>query len=249
MFDTKIANDLTVFILTTDKRLLSYCMAALQRGTLQPGTVTLIENVTPLDKAMQLQNELCQTEFYFTLDEDVELTPDGLEKMYTTIKNSSAKMFSAQAHYSDKWWGAQICCARIYRTALAQKFPYKRATGCDWCQWEEAKKAGYDWVRMPGIVGAHAYRHNAEQIYSRMFYWMLKTRERGFFGKPEEFLARMINRMRENKTDEKGIAAFAGAFMGASVPLDEWNAERDASKYDTAQRQLLLTAFHTEEKN
>jgi hypothetical protein len=131
-------------------------------------TLKTIDHVAPMSAALQRMLDDCTTPYYIQVDEDMLLYPYAVRTLHDRISTADPEV----AQYVSALWDVHVERAiyglKIYRHAIASRYPYRNVNGCEWDQVRRLRADGYVDVRAT-LKGAT--RNSADTMGLHGTYW------------------------------------------------------------------------------
>lgn len=226
-----LSDEVTVFVLTVGEPTLLACLAALRQQTCT-FKLEKIENIAPMDRALQAALDRCTTKYYVQVDADMILKPDAIARLYAFIESLPGDTMQALISLYDQHLGRDILGVRIVRHAIAKRYPFRPVQGCETDQFRRADADGHLTVCRIGpnieVAGIHATVLSPQSAYER--YRTLFRRARKDEGidwvapYARDFLRRLIS-----SGSEADLFVFLGTVAGILAPLDVEEGEKNAT--------------------
>lgn len=212
----------TVFVTTVGYPTFERCMECLQAQdcTFQ---LKVIENVAPMSAAFQRMINECETPFYVQVDEDMLLYPQAVRTLYETMLQLDDTVAQFVACLFDEHLDRAIYGLKIFRTAIARRYPVRDVEGFEWEQQSRWRRDGCTDLReavqqadrsAPRTLGLHGTHWTPLAIYIR-YIVLESTRRKG--NKSHQWVAteahKMLNRYLEGRT-ELDLYALGGILAG-----------------------------------
>jgi len=207
----KFINDLTVFVITTDKSI-NYedCIEALKNQSVG-FKLFAISNYHPMSKAFQQMINQCQTPYYVQVDDDMILYPNAIEDMYNAIIKSRKEISMVAFMLKDVHLNFPICGVKIYKHDIFKKYPYNLSClSCEVEQTDRMKRDGYTFITKQKIVGDHSPNWTDETIFERYYNLMEKYKEFKY-NWLERVPLKLWNILKKNPT-KNNLYALLGAY-------------------------------------
>jgi len=235
-----LRDQVTVFVLTVGEPTLLECLIALDRQETKV-RVERIENVVPMDRALQMMLDRCQTPYFVQVDADMILYPDAIRRLYRSIVAQPPNVYQFLISLRDEHLERDILGVRIVRHAIAAKYPFRPVQGCETDQFRRAHADGYTTVAKIGQGIGPAGIHRTSLLPRAVFerYRTLFRRARKDEGiewvKPyaSTFLRRLIE-----DPNETNLYACLGVVAGLLAPLDVEEGEKNAAVVPDELRRL-----------
>jgi hypothetical protein len=225
-----LRDKVTAFVLTVGEPTTLECIVALERQTHRV-KIERIENVAPMDRALQAMLDRCTTPYFIQVDADMVLYQDAVQRLYRTIESQPPSVYQALISLHDEHLGRDILGVRIVRHEIAKKYPFRAVQGCETDQFRRAEADGYHTVarigKDIGVAGVHKATQSPQACYER--YRTLFRRARKSEGidwvRPyaAEFLQRLIR-----DPNEANLYVLLGAVAGMLAPLEVDEGEKNA---------------------
>ncbi len=103
--------DVSAVVLTTGEETTQRAIKSVEKQTLKPGDIIIVENVTPFHKALNSGASKVKTEFFVQVDSDMILDEDCFEQLRKFIKQSTGAVYG---QLRDSLIG-RTCCIKMYR--------------------------------------------------------------------------------------------------------------------------------------
>jgi len=236
----------TVFVPTCGARpSLERCLAAL-RAQDSTFTLSIIQDVAPMDAAFNEMLARCQTPLFIQCDDDMILRPFAVSRMTGAMQAAPRTAIYAHSlwdpHVVRPIIGAKICSAEALRAVGG----WRNVQSCEVDQLARLKAAGWTiqvtwdqhWEHGAGFiadhplnVGDHDPMYTPELAYERYRDLMMKQRRFGqalwVEGLPKQFLARVKGSAPCTTHPNVELAALAGCIAGFVAPLAAEDREKD----------------------
>ena len=240
-----LTSQLTVYVVTVGEPSLPVCMDALkhQDCTFQLDTIS---NVAPMDEAFNQMQIRCTTPFFVQVDADMILYPGAIRQLYEDITAEAHDVLLVAYPLRDVHMEKSIVGVKIYRTELAQKYPWQKSFACEMDQLARATADGIRYeVRfhgtdtLEGVLGTHGGHYTWSTAFERYRNLFQRYRQFDFMGWVYEIPAQLVQQFVENPT-EANLWAVMGMVVGLTSSLDDCTSEKDFRTYrgDPALRAL-----------
>lgn len=170
-----LSEHVTVFVSTVGAPTFDACLHHLNQQDCNFG-LQVIENVAPVSKALQTMLNRCQTPYYVQVDEDMLLYPHAIRTLYESIEIAAPSTAAYQFPLYDVHLECSIYGVKIYRHAVAVRYPFRDVNGCDFDQVMRMRRDGYVRQRAPlasatrdgeTTLGLHGTTWTPLSIYER----------------------------------------------------------------------------------
>ena len=248
-----LTESVTVFLTTVGAPSFEPCLEHLHRQDCS-FRLEVIDHVAPISAAYQQMLDLCATDFFVILDEDMLLYPRAIRALHERISASETAVVGYVANLYDVHLRRCIHGLKIFRHRIVRSYPFYDVEGCDLDQVRRLEKDGLMVVRepqkgartSPATLGLHGAHWTRQSIYER--YLTLERRRRRdssilrWFGHyPERFLKSYLE-----DPCELNFFALMGPIAAAWTYLDGSSQEKDYRRYDDLPGWKSLCAFYDE---
>lgn len=178
-----LSKEVTVFVTTVGAPTFEAC---LERLRLQTCTFTMqvIAHTAPMHVAFQRMLDECRTQFYVQVDEDMLLYPHAVRRLYEVINGAPANVAMAVADLYDVHLGRCINGVKIFRHAIARRYPFESRDSFEKSQRVRMERDGHVVLRTAfaaapvagRTLGLHGVRWTSRSIFER--YLTLGRRQR-----------------------------------------------------------------------
>lgn len=217
-----LSDEVTVFVTTIGAPSFELCMERLSQ---QDCTfrMEVIERVAPMAAAFQRMLDSCETTYFVQVDEDMLLFPHAVRTLHEALSGAGESVAMFVASLFDVHLGRCIQGVKIFRHAVARRYPLGRQDSFEVDQLRRMKRDGHGILRLAGgttpeegqALGLHGTHWTAASIFER--YATLQRRRRrfpqemGWFAPyPAKFLARFLE-----DPDTESFHALMGVVAGA----------------------------------
>jgi hypothetical protein len=168
-----LSAEVTVFVTSIGASSYAACRELLRRQDCR-FRLEVLENVRPLEEALQQMLDTCATPYFVQVDEDMLLYPDAVRTLYARITATGPAVAMVVGQLYDVHLGRCIQGVKIARHDIARRYPWRgqpsvihRLSGliADGYRVEELPVA--DWRAPAGVVGLHATHATPEELYAR----------------------------------------------------------------------------------
>jgi len=235
-----LRSEVTVFVLSVGEPTLLECLMALDRQETK-ARIERIENVVPMDRALQVMLDRCETPYYVQCDADMILNPDAIRRLYRSIMAQPAHVYQLLIALADTHLEQDILGVRIVRHAIAKKYPFQPVQGCETDQMRLAAQDGYTTVARigPGIgpAGVHKTSLVPREMYGRYRTLFRRSRKGEGIEWVKPYAAKFLRRLVEDP-NEVNLYACLGVVAGLLAPLDVEEGEKNAAVVPDELRRL-----------
>lgn len=240
-----LSADLTVFVLTVGAPSFAVCMKRLEAQDCR-FTLEVIENVAPMNRALQCMLDRCRTRFFVQVDEDMLLYPHAIRSLYTRLTESPPNVAILTCHLFDSHAERVIYGLKIYRHAIVRAYPYGDVESSEYDQIRRFTKDGFVDRRLPIedhfrpseiTLGEHGSMWTPRSVFERYLTLERKIR-RHREGAPttsatwvEEHAAFFLKRYLETRA-ELDLYALMGVIAGRLAPVGGRGREKDYRDYE-----------------
>ena len=238
-----LANDLTVYVVTTGEPSTAECIERLQKQDCGFRLET-IGHVAPMWRAFQVMLDRCQTELFVQVGGDMLLEPWAIRRLVEEIRQQPKEV----AFYVGWLWGdaeeRPIQGVKVYRHRIMAAFPYQESFSCEMEQVGRMRAAGYrsaalndSEVTRETCYGVHFSLQTPEMAFRRWKRLAFKYRRYDFM----EWLAPYFDKLKgawlREPTNQIREAAYLGAVAGLCGVLPP-DREMDFREADQDYRRL-----------
>jgi hypothetical protein len=226
---------LTVFVTTVGAHTYQGCLSLVHEQDCRFRLV-ILQNIAPMSAAFQKMLELCETEFYVQVDEDMLLHGDAVRRLYETMRDKPPETAIHVERLFDTHARINIYGVKIFRHAICRRYPFRDLEGCDVDQNTRLMADGFE-VSLGGLTGANERPdltsfglHGTYWSASDAFYRYRKLahiaggRKRYIIW--SELTPMMVARVAE-EASEANVFALLGAMAGQIEPTLEDRSEAD----------------------
>lgn len=258
MLDLK--SKLTAVVITSGEQCFGLCMDALRKQDCL-FNIEIIKDIAPLDRAFQAGLDIVKTPYYVEVDADMVLKPFAIRKLYDSILREPPEVMMVALPLLDVHLNLAIVGVKIFRTAIAKKFPYRESFACEVDQLERAKVAGYtyrvhgglldDKLDCVGTHGIHLVRREHERDLFERYQTLFKRYrlDPKAIGWLAPWLQIFLERY-QKRPNEVDLFAFLGAVTGLTSDLSQCNSEKDFRRkrleYNALKKHLIPLGGPTE---
>jgi len=225
-----LSTEVTAFVLTVGEPTTLECIVALERQTHRV-KIERIENVAPMDRALQAIIDRCTTKYFIQVDADMILYPDAVQRLHRFIESQPANVYQALIALHDEHLDRDIIGVRIVRHEVAKKYPFCAVQGCETDQMKRAAADGFTTVARIGngigVAGVHKQTVSPQACYERYRTLFRRSRKDEGIEWVQPYAADFLKRLIE-KPNETNLYVFLGAVAGMIVPLDVAEGEKNA---------------------
>ena len=221
-----LSHAVTVFVFTVGAPSFEACLALL-RGQDCTFAVRIVDHVAPLSAATQLMLDECATPYCVQLDEDMLLYPDAIRTLYGAIAGAPDRVAVAVGDLYDAHLDRCIQGVKIFRHAIAARYPFVEMLAYDARQVHRMRADGYELRPVGQTVGLHGTCWTPASIFARYATMERKRRahpawERWFDRHPRVFLERFL----QDPTDLQ-LFALMGVAAGVYASRRGMRGEKD----------------------
>ena len=208
----------TIFVITVgDGPNFRDCMDHLRSQSVQR-PIALIDHVAPLSLALQEMHDRCATQFYIQVDEDMLLSPDAVERLETCMRGAAERVALVCAPLWDCDTERPIYGLKIYRHAIASRFPYENSLSCETRQVAQIESAGFACEILPladrsGCFGEHGKHYSEQTIFKRWQRLFQKQQRVGMRDWIDPWARKLLDRYLQTRSSLH-LYAFLGAVAG-----------------------------------
>ncbi len=211
---------ITALILSVDpNHLLERCLESVRKQTLQPTSIEIVKNVSPVSLARQTGLSHIKTEYYVNVDGDMILNPSCFERMYYVMTRFPA-CAEVEASLEDPILGV-IKGIKMYRTDCVRSIRIHPVVGFkneDMYMSSQLHAQGYTTMDTGTIEGKHHLEYTASEAF-----WKFKTlvEKNRFYQRGAVELVmylHMIIDYWKRTRDIVALYALAGLMDGLTVP-------------------------------
>jgi hypothetical protein len=221
----------TAFVTTIGGRTLRACVERI----LEQCPVTVIERVAPYAEAKQSMVDLCETEMFVMVGEDMLLYPNAIASLVALIDRQPPDVVMATAPLWDVDLEMPIYGLKIWRHALVQRVPFVSHPEGDRHDRERLAAAGLAYVKTPRdrehCLGDHGTDYTPADAFTRWRRLWQRHRRTGASQWIEPWIERLRSRMIASGR-QRDVMAFLGACVGRSEPA--WPDDFDPYDYRNA---------------
>lgn len=157
-------NDLEIFVITNGRGTFDYTMKHLEKQTTQR-KITVIKDMKWVD-ALNKCVDLCKSEFFLRVDDDMILHKHSLSYYLSRIKHTKKKKGGIYVcKLWEDWSRKPAGGLRMYSTAVTKKLRFKasRLGKVDKVFKNRLDKIGYKQIKDPSLVGLHVLADRMDQ--------------------------------------------------------------------------------------
>jgi hypothetical protein len=240
-----LSGEVTVFVLTVGAPTFAECMRRLDAQDCRFQR-QVIENVAPMDRALQCMLDRCRTRFFVQVDEDMLLYPNAIRFLYARLIESPPNVAILTAHLLDKHAARVLYGVKIYRHEIVRAYPYDAVESCEYNQIRRFTKDGFVDLRLPLedhlqpsqlTLGEHGSAWTPRSVYERYQTLERKVR-RHRAGAPttsatwvEEHAAFFLKRYLDTGAP-LDLYALMGVVAGRLASVEGPGQEKDYRRYD-----------------
>ena len=235
-----LSSKVTVFVTTVGAPSFETCTRFLTQQDCR-FQLQIIDNVAPMNVALQKMIDDCKTEFYVQVDEDMLLYSHAIRTLFERMIPHSPHVALHVEYLYDSHLRMCIQGVKIFRHEVVKRYPLQDVDGCEVDQIKRFKEDGFDYVvvRPPDegepfrtTLGLHGTNFTRETAYVR--YYVLQRRERrgapGERSLHKDLTVTLADKYRSEPTDIN-FFALAGAVAGLTAPLSGSDNEKDFRTY------------------
>jgi len=216
-----LSQAVTVFVTTVGAPTYDACMTHLAAQDCR-FSLHVIDHVAPMHAAFQRMLDHCRTPYYVQVDEDMLLFPHAVRTLYERIEAAGERVGMFSANLFDEHLRRCIIGVKIFRHAVAVRYPFDRIDAFETDQVSRFEADGYASIKVAAgyepvagdTLGLHGTGWTNEAIYER--YATLERRRRTdkpklyWFGEySQEFLRRF-----QEEPSEQNFFALMGVIAG-----------------------------------
>lgn len=223
--DSRPALDAVIF--SCGEGSLRDCLESVDRQTLPPRTIHLIEDVHPMARAFQQGLEemvRCGSRCYVSVDADMILHPHCFETLASCLETHSKACHEVIGRLQDGIEGP-VWGIRIYQTeVIAGLGGFREVFGTELELNERAERRGWKSLAIQEVLGLHNPVYTPEAAFIR--FRNKSDRLKGFYGMSEKTFRLWHNQLKTlvmnyaDRRDLSSIAALAGHFCGMLTETD-----------------------------
>ncbi|MEO8603186.1 MAG: hypothetical protein ABI629_11475 [bacterium] len=245
-----LSSTITVFVTTVGAPTFDACLAHLAAQDCR-FTLRVIERVAPMRAAFQRMLDDCRTPFYVQVDEDMLLMPHAVRTLHERIEDGGPQVAMFAANLFDEHLQRCIIGVKIFRHAIARRYPFAHQDAFEIDQVRRFRADGYlahkvptGYEPVPGdTLGLHGTRWTPESIYER--YATLERRRRT--DKPTlfwfvEHAPRFLERF-QNDPSEENFFALMGVVAGVLASRHGGATSKDFRTYEALPGFAALREF------
>ncbi|MDX9762895.1 MAG: glycosyltransferase family 2 protein [Desulfomonilia bacterium] len=166
------SRQITAVILSVDpNHLLEQCLKSVRKQTLQPVSIEIVKNVSPVSLARQTGLSRVKTEYYVNVDGDMVLNPSCFERLYYIMARFPG-CAEVEASLEDPLLGV-IKGIKMYRTDRIRDIHIHPVVGfknVDMYMSSQLHAQGYTTMDTGTIEGKHHIEYTASEAF-----WKFKT--------------------------------------------------------------------------
>jgi|GEM_PF-2937632 len=197
--------------------------------------VLVIRNTAPISAAYQAMLEVCETEFYVHVDEDVQLDPHAVRTLYDEITSRTANVAVYGRTLFDTDLERPILALKIHRRSITHRYPYRDVLSCDRDQSDRMAADGYPTVYPPvsdvRTLGKHGIVWTSWSLYERYGTLWEKMRSGSRLTSMETSTRRLFERHLDQGS-ESTFFAVMGPIAAALRPADRSLPEKNFRLYE-----------------
>jgi hypothetical protein len=235
-----LSSKVTVFVTTVGAPSFETCARFLEQQDCR-FRLQIIDNVAPMNAALQKMLDDCRTDFYVQVDEDMLLYRHAVRTLFERMVQHPAHIALHVEYLYDSHVRRCIQGVKIFRHEVVKRYSFQDVDGCEVDQIKRLREDGFDYVvvRPPDegdpfrdTLGLHGTNYTRETAYVR--YYVLQRRERreplGERILDIDLAAALAGKYRSEPTDIN-FFALAGALAGLTAPLSGSDNEKDFRTY------------------
>jgi len=209
-------SDLTVFVISSGNNpCYNDCLSSLDNQTVS-FKIEIIKNIYPMSKAFQIMIDDCKTDYYVEIDEDMIINYNGIETLYTSIKNSNSMVAMIAYKLIDMHLDFEIYGVKIYKHAVLKKYPYDLSSmSCEVEQLDRLKKDGFEVKLSNDVIGKHAPKWSNESIFERYQNLLDKFKQFKYIWMSD--LPKKLWSILKKEPTENNLYALLGAYTSLST--------------------------------
>jgi glycosyltransferase involved in cell wall biosynthesis len=225
--------DVTGLVLSIGEKTTKRAIQSLERQTVPPSDIVLVENVSPFHKAMNEGVSRIKTPFFIQCDADMVLDPDCIETMQNFIKEDIAVYI---VYLSDDLLG-KIQAVKMFRTECTREVGFPNTISPDTDCINQLYEAGWKYVfvkrnrskfgHIPDLLGSHKPEYTPIYTFEKFKLEGSRIKYRGVF---QEFAA-CLTKLKNSKHPMATIALIGlchGIFLEERVDnLKPYSQSRD----------------------
>lgn len=246
-----LRDQVTVFVTSVGAPTFETCLRRLQQQDCSL-RLEVIRNVAPMHAAFQRMLDGCETTFFVQVDEDMLLFPHAISSLFDTISAAPADVAMYCADLYDAHLGRNLHGVKIFRHAVARRYPFGPEDSFEVRQLERMERDGWRYLaaatdgRLPQhgrTLGLHGVHWTSTSVYERYMTLMRRRISRPakmawFDEQPAKFLQQFLN----DPSDET-FFALLGTIAGALAQRDEEPSSKDFRTYGELPGFAELEAF------
>jgi len=239
--DLRVYEDLTVFVSTIgDKLNFQDCMTHLRDQSVR-FPIEIIDRVAPMSAAFQRMQDLCRTDFYVQVDEDMILFSHAIKTLRSLMHSAPKNVAIICAPLWDCDAERAIYGVKIYRTSIVKRFAYKNVMNCEVEQLDRIKAAGYEIGLQPlsrrsACLGEHGKHYTPKTIFKRWQRCFQKHHRYGNMAWVEPYARSLLDRYVASG-ETVHLYAFLGVISGIVGPPPD-DREQDWRESNLAYEQI-----------
>lgn len=248
-----LSQSVTVFLTTVGAPGFDACLEHL-RAQDAAFRLEIIDHVAPMSAAFQHMLDTCTTPLFVPLDEDMMLYPRAIRSLHERISTEGSHVAAVVANLYDVHLRRCIHGVKIFRHAIARRYPFRDREACELDQVRRMEADGYAIVKepqqgrrnSPGTLGLHGVHWTPQSIYER--YLTLERRRRRDTNTLKWFppyRQRFLKRYFEEPS-ELNFFALMGPIAGALADVNGDGWEKDYREYGNLPGWKHLRAFYRE---
>lgn len=233
-----LSDRLTVFVSSVGAATFPACLHLLERQDCR-FRLQIIENVAPMNAAFQVMLDACRTEFYLQVDEDMLLYPHAVRTLFERMQDMPADAAIYCEHLYDAHLGRIIMGVKIFRHAVAKRYPFLDVEAFELDQIGRFERDGFkccvkrldDEAGTPAesVLGLHGTNLTAQAAYVR--YYALQLRRRRDLTRRVARLLDVLAANFRSAPTERNFFALAGALAAQAAPLETAPLARNHQAY------------------